>query len=146
LSYKQPFKERNKSNIGEEQCEKYLESKGVTYTRYGFDCLFDVHWKKFMLIPEFLRCTPDYMVMTDDKAMLLEAKYCGEILRLKVDDMRQYGKWNDIVDVFFFIYSSTKRTHKILNYKKLINLASMCEIDRYEDNNKPYYKINFEDI
>ena len=131
----------NKSgNISENKCKEFLKSKSILYTRYGFDALFDIPGYKFSMIPEVLKCTPDYMVF-NKIASLLEVKGCSDVLRLKLLDMKAYDWWENIVPLSMFLHSSTYKEHKILKYKDLKKIAITCETDRYHDNNKEYYKI-----
>ena len=105
MSYKDDYKTRNKRLVAEEMCVTYLKNNNITHTRYGFDCLFDIKPKDFMKIPEKLRNTPDYMVIKDE-AYLLEAKGCHNILRLKLDDMKSYNFWDNLIKLYVFIYST----------------------------------------
>ena len=99
MSYKDDYKTRNKRLVAEEMCVTYLKQNNITHTRYGFDCLFDIKLKDFMKIPEKLRNTPDYMVIKDE-AYLLEAKGCHNILRLKLDDMKSYNFWDNLIKLY----------------------------------------------
>ena len=143
MSFKDNFKKRNKRLLAEEKCVEYFEENNITYTRYGFDCLFDIKPQDFLKIPEKLRNTPDYMVISS-AAYLVEAKGCHDILRVKLDDMKSYNFWETLIHVYVFIYSSMERKHKIISYEKLCEIAYTCEISYYEDNGKAYYKIPWE--
>ena len=143
MSYKDNFKTRNKRLIAEEMCVSYLKEKNITYTRYGFDCLFDIKPRDFMKIPKNLRSTPDYMVIAKE-AYLLEVKGCHDVLRLKLDDMQSYNFWDNIVKLYVFIYSTKDRCHKIMSFDKLSEIAYGCKIGIYEDNGKGYYKVPWE--
>ncbi len=142
MRYNEDFSVRNTrdGNISEEKCKEFLKSKEIMYTRYGFDALFDIPGYKFNMIPEVLKCTPDYMVF-NRIASLLEVKGCGDVLRLKLLDMEAYDWWEKIVPLSMFIYSSKFDEHKILKYKDLKKVAITCETDRYHDNNKEHYLI-----
>ena len=143
MSYKDNFKTRNKRLVAEDMCVAYLKENNIIHTRYGFDCLFDIKPKDFMKIPEKLRYTPDYMVIKAE-AYLLEAKGCHDILRLKTDDMKSYNFWDNLVKLYVFVYSTMERSHKIISYEKLSEIAYTCAMDYYEDNGKAYYKIPWE--
>ena len=143
MSHKDSFKKRNKSFTAENKCVEFLNNNNILYTRYGFDALFDIPWQKFNMIPEKLRCTPDYMIL-HTKATLLEVKGCSNILRLKQLDMEAYDFWASMVELNMFIYSTLNRTHKIINYAKLKSIAVNCETDMYPENKKVYYRIPWE--
>ena len=143
MNHTEDFKTRNKKNIAENKCKQYLKDNNILFTRYGFDCLFDIKKEKFNLVPEVLRPTPDFMVFQSN-AILLEAKGCKEVLRVKQCDMKGYDWWAKIIPLTMFLYSTIYRAHKIIPYKKLRNIAVKCETDIYHDNNKVYYKIPWE--
>ena len=86
MSYKDNFYSRNSRKIGEEVCEECLDNKKITYARYGFDELNKIPYDKFVMIPEVLRNSPDYMVM-HRKAFFLEVKCCRYDIRLKLDEV-----------------------------------------------------------
>ena len=145
VGYKDDYKTRNKRLVAEEKCLHYLQENNIIHTRYGFDCLFDIKSKDFMKIPKKLRNTPDYMVISDN-AYLLEAKGCHDILRLKLDDMKSYNFWDNLIKLYVFIYSTMEKSHKIISYAKLSDIAILCTMSYYEDNGKAYYKIPWEKI
>ena len=47
MSFKDNFKKRNKRLLAEEKCVEYFKENNITYTRYGFDCLFDIKPQDF---------------------------------------------------------------------------------------------------
>ena len=145
MSYKDNFKKRNRHFTAEDKCVEFLKGKNILYTRYGFDALFDIPWEKFNMIPEVLRNTPDYMIL-HSTASLLEAKGCNDILRLKQLDMKSYDWWSKIINLNMFLYSSTNKCHKIIEYNKLKSIALNCETDVYPENKKVYYKIPWDII
>jgi hypothetical protein len=145
MNYKDDFKTRNKILLAEEKCIEYLNKNKIVYTRFGFDALFDISWKKFNMIPPLLRNKPDYMVL-HTKATLLEVKGCHDILRLKQLDMKSYDWWSNICSLNMFLFSTKFQEHKIIKYEKLNKIALTCETGIYPENKKVYYKIPWDDI
>ena len=145
MNHKDTFKNRNKIGLAEQKCVEYLKENNIIFTRYGFDALFDISWDKFNMIPPVLRNTPDYMVL-HSSAILLEAKGCHDILRLKQLDMVSYDWWNDICPLKLFLYSTKFNENKIIEYIKLKDIAITCKTDIYPENKKVYYKIQWGDI
>ena len=147
MSYKDDFKKRNSTIIAEPKCEEWLKKNNVVYTRYGFDALFDIKPKDFMKIPDLIRCTPDFMVIGKN-ACFIEAKGCSDILRIKVDDLKSYLRWDKICPVYLFVYSTTFKSKKVETIKKINDYIHLGVVPRgvYPDNGKEYYKIPFEDL
>ena len=140
MSYKDSFAKRNTKKVGEEEFEKYLDSHNVTYARYGFDELNKVPFKKFIMIPEIIRNSPDYMVM-HNKASFFEVKCCRDDIRLKLDDIKSYEFWTNMCPLLMFLYCTSKKEHVIIAFSKLKEIAQTCEVGVYEDNKKEYYLI-----
>ena len=146
MSYKDNFKERNKRRYAEKKCVAFFKKNKIIYTRYGFDCLDDIEAADFMKIPERLRNTPDYMVFLS-KAVLIEAKGCYNIVRLKASDIKSYDWWNKICSVTMFLYNKATDKHKLATYRQVRALAlEIDDKDYYPDNGKLYYKIPFDKI
>ena len=144
-TYKDDFKKRNNRFVAEPKCVEFLQEKNITHTRYGFDALFDIQPKDFLKLPPHIARTPDY-VMFLDKAVFMEAKGCHDILRLKDDDMKAYDWWVEIMPMTMFIYSTMEKTHKLISYPSLKELAMKGKTGRYPDNNKLYYEVPWESI
>ena len=140
MSYKDNFYSRNSRKIGEEVCEEFLDNKKITYARYGFDELNKIPYDKFVIIPEVLRNSPDYMVM-HRKAFFLEVKCCRDDIRLKLDDIDSYEFWSNMCPLFFFLYCTSKKEYLTISFNKLKEISKTCKVDTYEDNNKMYYLI-----
>ena len=60
--------------------------------------------------------------------------------------MKCYKIWNKMMSLWFFIYSSIKKRHQIISYKKLNDITKHCKVEIFENDNKEHYKINLEDI
>ena len=141
MDYTQDFKTRSKSKVAENQCESYLENNNIPYKRFGWDYVVDkVPGNQFIKLPETMRSLPDYIIFKD-KAYFLEVKGCKDSLRLKLCDMESYSFWNKIMDLFFFIYSTSKNKIYKLSYKDMDDITKHCRIEVYPDNGKEYFLI-----
>ena len=140
MSYEDNFYKRNTRKVGEEKCEEYLDSKNITYARYGFDELNKIPYNKFVMIPELLRNSPDYVVM-HNKATFLEVKCCRTDIRLKLLDMASYDWWSEFCPLVFFLYSTAHKENVVIKYTDLKEISKTCETDTYDDNGKEYYLI-----
>ena len=135
-------------NIAETKAEEYYESRQFEIFRFGFDLLqenIDVNvWCK---IPILIRKKPDYIVVKRD-AYFVEAKGCVNVIRLKEEDINAYGWWknNCNMDLGFFFYSTSHKRHLNVSYNQVLNYLPQCEIERFIDNDKKYYKIYFESL
>ena len=71
---------------------------------------------------------------------------------MKMHDIDIYKKWNNGIfpemRLLMFVYSSSKNEHYIFTFDKLLRLVRQNNypIERYENNNRPYYKIPVEDL
>jgi len=145
MDYKQDFKTRYTS-LAEDKCEEYLKAKDIEYKRFGWDFLKDpISSNNFFKLPNNMRSLPDYIIFTD-KTYFIEVKGCKDFLRIKHDDMKIYTFWNNIMDLFFFIYSSSgdkiyKKSHSDMN-----EITKHCETKVYPDNNKKYFLIKIKDL
>ena len=146
MNHKEGFKQRTKVKIAEEKCSKYLVSKNILHKEFGFDPYNKpIPAKEFYLFPEFARSAPDFIIFSKD-FYFLEVKGCKDYLRLKTHDMKCYKIWNKMMSLWFFIYSSIKKRHQIISYKKLNDITKHCKVEIFENDNKEHYKINLEDI
>ena len=147
MDYTNDYKSRNSGgDIADDKCVEYLRKRNVFYIRNGFDQQNEkIPSNKFFKIPNVIRSQPDFIIITSD-AYFLEVKGCKEILRLKLDDLKSYDFWDNQMSLYVFVYSTLERSHKIISYAKLSEIAYTCSMDYYEDNNKAYYKIPWERI
>ena len=115
--------------------------------RIGFDELdnkvLSKYWMKF---PAFLRNLPDSCVVKGKNFYFIEVKGCRDYLRIKLEDMESYDKWDEIAPIIIFTYSSMARELKKIKYQELKKITIDCDRERYHDNNKEYYKIPWEYI
>lgn len=141
VNYKQPFEERIKrsSNIAEQKCEQYLDSKNVCWHKYGFDN-HNMPKDKFVKVPKTIRSIPDY-VCVSSVPFFIEAKGFKDTLKIKEDDIISYNFWNNIMDLYFYFYDCGKQKQHIMTCLKLLDTIDISETGRYPDNNKLYYKI-----
>lgn len=143
------FKNRNTGgNKGEEAAEKYFKQfEGLTYHKYGFDLLDkSINVGHFMTIPQFVRCTPDYVTVYNDEFTFIEVKGCGSSLKIKLTDFVEYGKWANIAN--FKLLVANDNDVYVLKYEELLNYLSTegNKFGRYKDNSKFYFEIPLEKI
>ena len=146
MNYTKGYKERNSGvDIAYIKCEEFLESeKDIRYIRYGFDQQNSrIPSKDFYLIPSTIRSHPDFIVFRK-KVIFLEVKGCKDALRVKKCDINAYKFWNNLMPLYFFIYSVTYKKHRIVSCFELIKLTTISPIYTYSDNNKEYYQIDWE--
>tara|TARA_R100000808_G_scaffold20899_1_gene45202 strand:+ start:1422 stop:1856 length:435 start_codon:yes stop_codon:yes gene_type:complete len=142
VDYKQPFKERIKrsSNLAEQKCEEYLDSKNVCWHKYGFDN-HNIPKDKFVKVPKTIRSIPDYVCVTS-KAFFLESKGFKGVLKIKENDLKSYNFWNDIMDLYFYFYDCGKQKQHILSSIKLLEKIDVSKTGYYDDNKQLFYEIN----
>ena len=94
-----------------------------------------------------IRKKPDYIVVKKD-AYFVEAKGCVNLIRLKKEDINAYGWWQDKLKMSlgFFFYSTSHKRALTISYNDILKYIPNCEIGKFMDNNKEYYKIYFEDL
>ena len=149
--YEKTFQERQSSNhrdLAQTKTDEYFADKDdLFYMRIGFDELdnkvLSKYWMKF---PAFLRNLPDACIVKGNQFYFIEVKGCRDYLRLKLEDMESYDKWDEISPIIIFTYSSMARELKSIRYQRLKKITINCDRERYHDNNKEYYKIPWEYI
>tara|TARA_R100001530_G_scaffold44863_3_gene33960 strand:+ start:7797 stop:8279 length:483 start_codon:yes stop_codon:yes gene_type:complete len=128
---------------------KHRDTGGFCY-KYGLDDLnvSDKSIKNLKLIPAFIRNTPDFIVVYENKFQMVEVKCCGENLWLKIPDHENYKLWNDNFPVLFFIYSFKYEKYVNISLKNLDNLINENDykIDKHFDSWKKCWVIPFNDI
>tara|TARA_Y100001973_G_scaffold100833_1_gene162717 strand:+ start:650 stop:1117 length:468 start_codon:yes stop_codon:yes gene_type:complete len=143
MDYKGSFVERVESfDVAEIECESFLKKKKIDYIRYGFDHNKRIKSDIWFKLPQVIRNKPDFIVF-QSKSSFLEVKGCKDILKVKLADFKSYDFYNQIMPLSFFFYSTTFRQIKMTTYKELKILTTICPIDKYKDNNKEYYKIDW---
>ncbi|MAH47154.1 hypothetical protein CMI37_15105 [Candidatus Pacearchaeota archaeon] len=148
------FKERGKiGDNAESRAESYFSKAGHFIARYGMDAK-DIknaysHWGS---IPSLVTGTPDFILVAKDKSYFLEVKACGQFLKFKLHDIDIYKEWNEGIfpdmKLLLFVYSGYYNEHYILTFDKILKLVkeNNYRIERYENNNRPYYEIPLEDL
>lgn len=138
--YKKEYKTRMKvaGDIAEGKFIEYAKKNNLIYQKYGFDRGIP----KYYLVPSFVTCTPDFLVI-GEKAVLVEAKGTGRAdhIKIKQHDLEQLELWNAIIPVYFFLYDSHLDKHCLMWYNDLVRLTKGVPWDTYPDNHKKYYKI-----
>ena len=143
MNHTEGFVARNRISLAENKCKEFLDSKKITWTQFGFDCINTVSGRDFSKIDWRLRCKPDFMVF-QKQPVLLECKGFRDELHLKVGDVKAYDWWTQFHLISCFLYSTQTQEHYLVAYKTLRAIAVKCEVDRYNDNNKEYHKIHLD--
>ena len=140
MNHTEGFVARNKINLAENKCKEFLDSKGIIWTQFGFDCINTVSGRDFSKIDWRLRCKPDFMVF-QKQPVLLECKGFRDELHLKLGDIKAYDWWTQFHPISCFLYSTQTQEHYLVAYKTLRATAVKCEIGRYDNDKKEHYKI-----
>lgn len=144
------FKERSSGgkNKGEDVAESYFKRfDGLLYFKYGFDELYtDFSVESFMVVPQFIRCTPDYVTVYNGEFSFIEVKCCIDELKIKLTDFVEYGKWAGIASFRLFVVSGSDLY--VLKYEEVLSYLSVKgnKFGRYKDNQKLYFEIPLENI
>ena len=142
----QPFDERRKCNTAELVFEANCRKNNILFIRYGLDQLNSgIPGYKFVTINKTIRNTPDYIIFAK-KTCFVEVKGCKDELGMKLSDIRSYKKWTKIMPILYYFYSTTYKHHKFIKHEDFLNIAGVCEIKRYPDNNEEYYCVPWEMI
>ena len=145
-NYKQPFDERKKNNTAETMFESSCRKNNILFIRYGLDQLNSgIPGYKFVTIDKMIRNTPDYILFAKNTCFV-EVKGCKNELGMKLSDVRSYKKWNNIMPILYYFYSTTHKQHKFIKHDDFLNIAGACKTKRYPDNNEEYYCVPWEII
>ena len=143
--YKDEFKDRIKeqSNLAEKRFRNYCDAHDIEYYEYG------IHnhgfGKSFGLFPGIIRNTPDFITLKRHP-QLVEVKGGLENIKIKLNDVESYKKWNEILPLKYFFYSLTYHTEYLIKHDSLMEYVSYCQTDFYPDNNKQYYILECADL
>ena len=170
------FKDRRKNYLGEKPLAEPRAIKfytGLKYTAlysFGYENIFkDKHTPKMEggylanpkakdfldVIPLELKKAPDFILFWEKepyrKMFFVEAKGCGDILRIKKEDVKAYSWWNksfEDVGLVMFIYSMSLEKEIQMSFDKFKSIIDShnYETKKFPDNNKEYYPIPVEDI
>jgi len=138
------FKIRNSNRIAETKAEKYLKEMNFGYLRYGLDHL-DSELPIFKIDP-FVRSAPDYIVFYHNgNPTFFEAKGFVGLVKLKLRDLHNYKKWNDYLNIIFFLYDVKNSTYCKISFFEIVRIIKETspDIKSYPENiNNKYYEIN----
>ena len=137
------FKLRNANRVTETRAEEYLERRSIKYVRYGLDYL-DSELPIYK-IPSLIRSAPDYILFTDyDAPLFFEAKGFKGCAKFKIRDLKNYRKWNNHLQVIFFLYNVEDGTYCEVMFNEIEKIIKNTrpEIKSYPENiNNKYYEI-----
>ena len=148
------FKERGEiGDQAENRAKSYFKKSNYFIARYGMDAKgIKEAYNHWGTIPSLVTGTPDFILVAKDKPYFLEVKACGKYLKFKLHDIDIYKEWNKGIfcemKLLLFVYSTTYNQHYILTFDKILKLIkeNNYRIERYENNNKPYYEIPLGDL
>jgi mRNA-degrading endonuclease HigB of HigAB toxin-antitoxin module len=138
------YAQRNdgRTNLAEDCAEEYFKREKFKYVRYGFDekcgrVDSDIWWK----MPEEIRSAPDYIVVNDVTVFFEVKGYVGT-LKIKINDMVAYEHWSKILPVMMFVRNCGTHKEYSVEWKKVIEHMSKCEVGHYTDNGRTYFIID----
>tara|TARA_R100000742_G_C4277144_1_gene98770 strand:- start:125 stop:571 length:447 start_codon:yes stop_codon:yes gene_type:complete len=135
------FHERNtnRQNEAEIYAEKWFEKHKYKYTKYGFDEKNNKVGKDIWFeLPEFVRSTPDYIVL-GKYVVFCEAKGYRKEKKIKESDFIVYKEWHKILPLFIYFRNFDTNEEEIVAFVDIINNIGNYEYSFYPDNNKKYY-------
>jgi|18_taG_2_1085343.scaffolds.fasta_scaffold46377_1 hypothetical protein len=145
------FDKRNnylREDTAMDEAKQWLTSNNIYHKVIGFDSIGDkvpseLWWK----VGDFLRSMPDILVI-GRHSNFLEVKGCRNVLRIKLSDLMNYLKWNEIEELHFFIHSTTENSNFLMTIDDLITCLSdsKWKIKKYKDNNKKYIALPVESL
>ena len=98
------FKKRNKNKIAEHKAEESLYKRNIRYIRYGLDYL-DSDLPIYN-IPSLIRSAPDLIIFNRaNESLFYEIKGYVDFVKLKLEDIKNYDKWNNHMEILFFLYN-----------------------------------------
>ena len=150
MDHKQPFNKRASDNTSEEKFEEFCKDKNIIHFRYGTDQRNSgISGKDFIKIPKIIRNTPDYIVIKKT-ASFIEVKGCKDLLGMKILDLEYYDFWNELMKLYYYIYSTTFNDTRLISHPNLKKLVKGCKIKQYPDfteyDQKKYYEIPFKEL
>lgn len=140
------FRKRNMFRISEPKAEEYLQKSELQYFRYGIDALdADVDCRK---VPSFIMNAPDFVVFGrgTNNPYFFEVKTLKNTLKLKNRDVVAYRRWNDEMEVVFFIYDVDNDSYLKIFFRTLMTIIANnrdnIPTKAYPENRyKTYYDI-----
>lgn len=150
MDHTQPFNKRVSDKTSEDKFEKYCSNKNILYYKYGIDDHpFGTNLHK---VDRRIRNTPDYIidVVNEKSSFFVEVKGCKDIAGIKLLDLESYDFWNEIMKVYYYIYSVTFNETRVISHPNLKKLVKGCKIKQYHDftayDEKKYYEVPFGEI
>ena len=132
-------------DVAAHKFEEYLNYHKITYQNFGISKKIKNSGK----MPRFGRNAPDYIV-SNRFVSFFEVKGCRNELWLKIKDLDEYKRWNEIMNLRYFFYSTTYKKAKFINHVTLINLLATAPIKQLNDPNmhddKKCYVLQWKDI
>ena len=127
--------------------EKYFEYKmdliKRKYINYGLH-------SGFGRIDRFVRNTPDYIVQGknpyNNNPHFVEVKGSRCNFKIKVNDYREYVKWNKIMPLDFYFFSYEYEEGKSVGFDKIQEKQTLAETGVYDDNNEEYFIVKWSDV
>ena len=136
------YRNTNREDIAQIKAEEYFTSKKIFWRNFGTDPkdTNPVPKDEFFKMPPMIQRTPD-MFAINHQFVFVEVKGCKEYLKVKLDDWREYIKWNEIARLMFFVYSATSDQRFLFYLTGLQRTLHKATMGRYEDNGKIYFQI-----
>ena len=143
------FKKRNKNKIAEQKAEESLIKRNIKYIRYGLDCLASE--LPIYNIPPLIRSAPDFIVFNrySNDPLFYEIKGYLEYVKLKLEDLKNYDKWNNHLKILFFLYNIKDQDYIEVTYSKIIEVINIIhpKIKSYpESPDNKYYEIPISEL
>lgn len=137
------FKKRNKNKIAEHKAEESLYKRNIRYIRYGLDYL-DSDLPIYN-IPSLIRSAPDLIIFNRaNESLFYEIKGYVDFVKLKLEDIKNYDKWNNHMEILFFLYNIKEDNYIEITYNKIKEIIHFINptIKAYpESPDNKYYEI-----
>ena len=138
------FKSRNENPITEIKTVEYLDYHNINHTRYGMDALKSESpiWK----IPALIRSAPDYIIFNEkNDPLFLEAKGFMGIIKIKLEDIKHYTRWNNHMDIQFLLYDIREDSYSRIMFNDILKIIKNKKPrSRSYPEGKVYYEIRKE--
>lgn len=125
-------------DLSERACEEWMEQKGVSIERFGFN---RSQLPRFWKLPLKLRTRPDYLAM-GKHPFFIEVKGCGTASYIKIKELTLDGlsMWQQELDIWMFFYDSHHKRISFTHYPIVHELAQQSPFDFFQEGHK-YYKL-----
>ena len=141
------YRNTGRRDVAQMVAEEYFTDKKIFWRNFGTDPKDDnpVPGEMFFKMPSFIQRTPD-MFAINSKFVFVEVKGCKDKLKIKIDDYKEYVKWNQIAPLMFFIYSTTMNEKYLFSIEQFDSKLKGALIGAYNDNGKVYFEIDIKDV